>query len=224
MAEAYCSQCGGAIGAADRFCPACGTAIEPAVAEPAQAAPVAAPAVAVLPADETRLARYGRVAKIVALLAFLLPWVTISCAGHPIASVSGARLAAGVFSLTNPSTGVVEHHSSSPNIAIAIAAALIVLALLLSFAGAVRAAATAGLVCCAGAAALSAYAVLIEIPGRLGESLHRPPGGGNEFGASFDDSVARVVSVDSAVGFWIAIFALAAACFIDWRLLQRPGR
>jgi hypothetical protein len=45
--------------------------------------------------DSVRLLNYARAAKAAALLCFLLPWVTVSCSGRPVLSVSGADLARG---------------------------------------------------------------------------------------------------------------------------------
>ena len=176
MASMSCAQCGGAVGPSDRFCPACGTSTgeEPAAAEqPAAAATSVAPA----SFDTGRLRRFGQVAKTIALLAFLLPWVTISCAGQQIASVSGVRLATGVMTIRNPITHNLETHAGSANWAVLLAAAAVALALLVSFVLAGKRGALPSLALCAVAAALSIYAVLIDSPHQLGEAMQQrqPP-------------------------------------------------
>lgn len=51
------------------------------------------------PALMTNLARG---AKIIALLLFILPWVTISCAEQTLVSMSGVDLASGSVTMNNP--------------------------------------------------------------------------------------------------------------------------
>jgi hypothetical protein len=226
MASILCAQCGGAVGPDDRFCPACGTGVgETAVVadQPGTATTPAAP-----PSfDERRLARFGQIARTIALLAFLLPWVTVSCAGQQVASVSGVRLATGVVTVRNPMSGALETHAGSANWAVLLAAAAIALALLVGFVRAGRRGALTSLALCGAAAALSIYAVLIDIPQQVGAAVQqRQAGGGSDFGASFADSVAHMIHIDAAIGFWIALLALIAAGGLDWLVQRRapePG-
>ena len=50
----------------------------------------------------------ARGAKGAALLLFLLPWVTVSCAGQDLVSMSGMDLATGTVTVRNPITGATE--------------------------------------------------------------------------------------------------------------------
>src|SRR6478672_6066101 len=126
MAAAFCTKCGGPVELSDRFCASCGTNIgEPAVETSVPRPPAAASPPGL--SDTAALARFGRIARSVALLAFLLPWVTVSCAGQTIASVSGVRLATGAVTIRNPMSGAIETHAGSANWAVLVAAAAIVL-------------------------------------------------------------------------------------------------
>jgi uncharacterized membrane protein len=164
--------------------------------------------------------RFGRIARTVALLAFLLPWVTVSCAGQTIASVSGIRLATGVVTIRNPMSGVVETHAGTANWAVLLAALAIALALLVSFVPARRMVALLGLALSAAAAILAIYAVAIDIPQQLAAGFRDRPGSG-DFGTSLTHSVGDAIRVDSGGGFWITLLALAIACALDWRVLKR---
>lgn len=214
MAAIPCVQCGREVDSADRFCPSCGTGIgETPIATP-DSMPSASASL-----DENALGRFAQIARVVALLAFLLPWVTVSCAGQQIASVSGFRLATGAATtVRNPATGALETHSGLVNIAVLIAAVAIMLALLVGFVrmGRNGVLARAGL---SGAAALlSIYAVLVDIPGQVNAGLQQrqaPPAAG-DFGSSLADSVAHAIRVDAAIGFWITLLALITACALDW--------
>ncbi|HEY1605179.1 MAG TPA: hypothetical protein VGF77_06235 [Allosphingosinicella sp.] len=230
MTTASCASCGGALGAADLQCPACGASTGAPVDDAASVgdpAPAAAPAAAFL-SDESSLTRFGQVAKTIALLAFLLPWVTVSCAGQQIASVSGARLATGIVTITNPMTGAVERHAGSQNWFVLLAALAIVLALLISFVRSGKAGALAGLALSAVAAALSVYAILVDIPHQLLSGVRHQQGGGEvasagDFGSSVANSIEHAIKVDPAIGFWITLLALAAAIVLDWRLRSRSA-
>src|SRR5438270_4864921 len=153
-------------------------AVEPAVETPTAAI-----------AGDTGLKRFGQIAKTVALLSFLLPWVTISCAGQTVASVSGVRLATGLVSVRNPMNNAMESHNGSPDWLVLLAAAAIAAALAISFVLVARKAATAGLALCAAAALLSIYAVLVRIPGEVtagfrSQQAANAAGNANAFAAS----------------------------------------
>jgi len=81
------------------------------------------------------LLNIARGLKLVALLCFLLPWITVSCADQTLVSMSGYDLAAGSVTVHNPMTGEVRHppDAEHPEWPVLIAAALIAAALALSF-------------------------------------------------------------------------------------------
>ena len=184
---------------------------------------MSAPSTAASPptaSDTIALMRFGRIARTIALLGFLLPWVTVSCAGQTIASVSGVRLATGVVTIRNPMSGAIETHAGTANWAVLLTALAIVLALLVSFVPARRTAALLGLALSAAAATLAIYAVMIDVPEQLAAGF-RDRGDGGELGTSLAQSVDHAIRVESGGGFWITLLALAAACMLDWRLQKR---
>ncbi|MDP8995215.1 MAG: zinc ribbon domain-containing protein, partial [Pseudomonadota bacterium] len=114
-----CTNCGAPLEPGARFCPNCGAAVEPAAeAAPAAAEPItptaaepsAAPAPAAAAADASagplsNILTLARGAKGLALLCFVLPWMTVSCAGQKLVSMSGFNLATGNVVGPNPATG-----------------------------------------------------------------------------------------------------------------------
>jgi len=88
----------------------------------------------------------ARIAKLIALFGFVLPWVLVSCAGEPVGRVSGLDLATG---------GLGSHHAD-PNWWVAVSLAAVIAGLVLSFVLAARAAFVA-----VGAAALLALAASV---------------------------------------------------------------
>jgi hypothetical protein len=213
MADTICSKCGAAMAADARFCPACGASAGDAAADSAPVATLA-PETASSSSGTMSLTRFGQIAKTIALLAFLLPWVTISCGVQQIASVSGVRLATGVVSVRNPMSGAIESHSGSANWAILLAALAIAAALLVSFVRSGRAGALLGLVL--------SQQVMAGMRQQQGASgMANGTGSASDLGSSFTDSMAHMIRVDPAVGFWITLFALAAACVLDWMIHRR---
>jgi hypothetical protein len=79
-----------------------------------------------------RFWQWVRAAKIVALIAFFLPWVTVSCANTRLASASGWQLVTGHVSVTDPVTRATRH-GGDLNIVLLIALLCIVVGLILSF-------------------------------------------------------------------------------------------
>jgi hypothetical protein len=194
-----CSGCGAQLQPGARFCPACGQAVNEVPARPAEAA--------ALPAGEGASVRnLARVAQTVALLAFLLPWVTVSCQGQVLASVSGANLALGSVTVRNPMTGVAESHSSSPDLAILLALLMIAGGLVLTFRAEWPKAALANLAGSAVALVLIVYKVLLAGSATAASAASRR--------GDFDSGFARMISVDTAIGFWLACLALAAALLL----------
>jgi hypothetical protein len=66
----------------------------------------------------------ARVAKLVALLGFVLPWVLVSCSGEPIGRLSGIDLATG---------GAGQSPHGQPNLWVVISLAAVIAGLVVSF-------------------------------------------------------------------------------------------
>src|SRR6185295_17295914 len=78
----------------------------------------------------------GRIAKVVALLLFLLPWVTVSCADQTLVSMTGLDLATGHVNMTanpmgGPSMTAPAEHGG--DLFVILGAVLILVGLALSF-------------------------------------------------------------------------------------------
>lgn len=71
--------------------------------------------------DEVKAIQIGRAAQSFAIIGFILPWVTVSCSGQPLATASGLSLALGSITLHNPITGAVQHQHGHPNFFVALA-------------------------------------------------------------------------------------------------------
>lgn len=162
----------------------------------------------------------ARGAKGIALLLFLLPWVTISCQGQDLASFSGYNLATGSVSVPNPITGAAETPPGAGERDIpVIAAALLIL---LSFAATfVLKRGQAALVAAGGAAVsalLISYTVLVKVPAQMRESAAA------EGGASMDgQNIADMISVNVEIGFWLTLGALIAAVALNWLSRDRAS-
>ncbi len=160
----------------------------------------------------------ARGAKLVALLLFLLPWVTISCAEQTLASMSGLDLATGSVTMHNPMTGQSERPpgNEGPDYPVLVAGILIGLALVLGFVVKRSLAIWMGMVGSALAAALISYTVFIRIP----EKTHSAPpaAGGADAGSGMfnEQQLAELIRVDVAVGFWLTLAALLAAILLNW--------
>jgi lysylphosphatidylglycerol synthetase-like protein (DUF2156 family) len=172
----------------------------------------------------------GRAAKAAALLCFLLPWVTVSCAGRPLARMTGAGMATGkVESVAdappipgagpNPLANLGE--SSRPDLLIAAAAVLILVGLVATFLLPRPRAAVAGMIGAVAAAALIGYEVLVRLPGalesRMSEATKEAPAATNDFERAMQqqlEQIGQAISIDPQIGFWLTMAALVAAAVL----------
>lgn len=172
----------------------------------------------------------ARGAKGIALLCFLLPFVTVSCAGQPLARITGMQLATGSIQpigqngMPGAPTGgaaTTSQHYGLDIFALA-AALLIVLALVLTFVLARRRAALIAMALSAVAAVLLVFDVFVRIKGAATAQIREGMGSGGAApsgaGADFERQMQQMVnsiSVDPALGFWLCILALVAAIVIN---------
>jgi hypothetical protein len=160
------------------------------------------------------MANLARIAKVVALLLFVLPWVTISCAGTPLVTMSGVDLATGHIMMHNPMTGATESPpgANGGDIWVIVAAVLILAGLAATFVlkgrnGLIADMAGAGL-----AAAALAYTVLVRIP----NSAHASNAAGAAApGAPSPEQIAEMIQIKVQIGFWLTLLALIAAIVFD---------
>ena len=163
----------------------------------------------------------ARIAKLVALLAFFLPWILVSCSGNEIAHGSGWDLMVGHLRPSDQINGLQaqfgnEHSQQSvdqprPEIYAIAAFAVIALGLLASFVVKQRVAsglmlATAVL---GGALCFGAFA---HITSAMNEQIeHSARKQHNQLGIELGQSLQGSVRIEKQEGFWITIIALAAA-------------
>ena len=163
----------------------------------------------------------ARVAKLLALLLFLLPWVTVSCAEQPLISMSGLDLATGNVTMTNPVTHVTESApgAGKGDLLVMIGAIFILLSLAATFVLNRRTGAIAAIAGCALAAAALAYTVLVRIPKSAHEGALTGSGGGASQGVN-QAQIAEMIRVHIEIGFWLVLAALAAAIVLNFMAMK----
>lgn len=202
--------------------------------EPAGAPPPASPAP---PAARSGggLFNLARGLKGIALLLFMIPWVTVSCGGTELVTMSGYDLATGSISVRNPMTGQVESPPANPGGAgggrgsdmwVLGAAGLIVAGLLLTFVLPRALAALLAALGALGAAGLIGYTVLARLPAEMREQPLSPPGaeggGAAEMGMNAQQ-MAAMIQVEPKMGFWLVMAALIAAAVLNLMARGRAG-
>jgi hypothetical protein len=182
------------------------------------------------------IANLARIARVVALLLFLTPWMSVSCSTHgldqladlgpspvssgdvPIARATGLQLATGSVSYADaaPLSSAMNEVSNlfeKPNPAVVGAALLILLSLAASFVLNDAKGAIFGIAATALAAAALWYGVAVEIPSKAEALFHRL--GGHRMGVEIHANVQ--------IGFWLCVAALLAAIGLDALALRRTG-
>jgi len=156
----------------------------------------------------------ARVAKVVALLAFVLPWLVVSCNGTPLAEASGLDLVTGGVKAMNQEVS----ENRDPQWWAIGALALIVIGLALSFALKPVRRAAAGLGGAAAAAlVLSAVGMMLMIGSFRSEMTEKmnesnDPAANAIFDASeMQKAMAEAIRIDTKFGYWLELLALAGA-------------
>ena len=165
------------------------------------------------------LVNVARGLKLLALLFFLLPWVTVSCADQTLISMSGVDLATGSVTAHNPLTGETRTppEGASPDLPVLISALLIAAALVTGFILSRSQAAMVAIAAPAAAAALITYTVLVKIPARV------HAGAAAEASLGVDRMrVSDIIRVETAPGFWLTLAALLAAIVVSWMAWKAP--
>ncbi len=155
----------------------------------------------------------SRVGKIVALAAFFLPWMTVSCQGQPIATLNGVELATGLLSPeTTDRLGNLDVGAGQIQWLVLVAAIAGIAGLVIGWRRFTpdpsRNALIASCVA-AGCVFVSPFALEWGIESTLGMQ-----------GAGRDVSAA--VAVDRQFGFWVALAGFATAAFA-WRQQRRAN-
>lgn len=166
----------------------------------------------------------ARAAKGVALLCFVLPFVTVSCAGTTIGQITGVQLATGSVGQIGqnmpgaPTGGAAAAAPESSLDIFALGAALLIIAgLVVTFVLARRRASLIAMACAALAAVLIAFDVLVRIRGAVTDRV-RESSAGSAGTTEMDrqiqqqaEQMVQQISVSPAIGFWLCILALIGA-------------
>lgn len=167
------------------------------------------------------LGNLARIAKVLALLLFVLPWVTISCAEQPLVSMTGVDLATGHVMMHNPMTGATESPpgQSGGDIWVILAAVLIIAGLAASFLLKGRKGLIANMAGAGAAAAALAYTVLVRIP----STAHSGSAGPAAPGGPSPEQIAQMIHVEVEIGFWLTLLALIAAIVLDVLAMKKAA-
>jgi hypothetical protein len=202
-------------------------------------------------AGSSLFSNLARAAKVLALLLFLLPWVTVSCsqaamnraAGQagasggpampassdiPLAKGTGLQLATGSVSMVTDGMPQREGGPPAPDLkaelGVIVGAVLILLALAASFLLKGGMGAVAAIAGCVLAVVALCYSVFMHVPQMAREAFAasgNTPGGGS--GGPSSAQLAEIIQVRAEIGFWLTILALVAAIVLNFMAMRKPG-
>jgi disulfide bond formation protein DsbB len=159
--------------------------------------------------------RYVKIPKAIALLAFLLPWMTVSCSSTRVAEANGWELVLGRIRPVMQSATEAAPHADKINIYLAAAVALIVVGLILSLARKRMAAVVVAT--SLGALALIWAGAQQYTPQRLAEAAAKS---GKDM--NMDQIGTSLIRVDWQIGYWVALIALAVAAILAFLAIRDP--
>jgi hypothetical protein len=175
----------------------------------------------------------GRVAKIAALLGFLLPWVTVSCSGNEILTATGLQLMTGDPQPAGALEGMGGDDpakDAEPAIAVIVACAVLAIGLAVSFLTKARVAAAALLVGGLGGAGVSYYAMQnmrTEMAREIGEAQNETPDTGGFLSErdtrQMTSAVANAIRVEEEEGYWLTVGASLIAALLGLMVLAGAG-
>lgn len=166
--------------------------------------------------------RWVRVLKSGALVAFVLPWLTVSCSGQKITSASGLNLLSGQMSVTNPANGSSEAVNGSPSLLICLAALAIVVGLIYAFKSRDGSGQAAPIVFGTSSGALAL--IFLGTMGINGSTISAQAAARGQGGGWGAEMANAMIKVDYAFGFWLTALALAASGVIAWMIWQGKSR
>jgi hypothetical protein len=158
--------------------------------------------------------RYVKIPKAIALLAFLLPWMTVSCSNNKVAEANGWELVIGrirpviTAAADKPQTAHLNYY-------LAAAVALIVLGLILSLLH--RRLAIAVVATSLGALALIWAGTSQYSSARLAAAASK-----GSKGMNMDSVAASMIRVDWQIGYWVAVIALGIAAVLAFLAIRDP--
>lgn len=170
--------------------------------------------------------RFVKIPKIIALLAFFLPWMVVSCSGTRIAEATGAELVVGkIRPLMAEANKAVADQPTQINWYLVAAIALIVIGLIVSFLARRFAVLTIG----TSAAALVAvflgtneYTKKIAAASTSGGATPTPTAGDRGM-EQMGQMAASMVHVEWQIGYWITLLCLIVAAVLSFMSLSSRG-
>ena len=171
---------------------------------------------------------WARLAKVIGLLGFLLPWMTVSCQSTPLMTATGYQLAVGKVTASNPMTGQAQvfngNELTSVQIFILVALVVVVAGIALSFwPKAVRRAAPIVLAGALLGAALNGGAMAGALNAVQKELSEEKPE--DQWAAM----AAAQIKVSTRYGFWVTIgglltgAAIAGAAWAGYERIRIPA-
>ncbi|WP_375396141.1 hypothetical protein [uncultured Sphingomonas sp.] len=154
--------------------------------------------------------RCVRISKAIALIAFLLPWLTVSCSGRPIVKASGWDLMTGRLAMTDPLSDRIDVHAGATDWWLVLAVVLIVVGLVIAFR---RTPAPRTVL------ATSLGAVALVVQGTHGIDAPAVARLASREDARFDAAMAALIRIDWQYGYWLTLGALALAALCAALLL-----
>ena len=158
--------------------------------------------------------RYVKIPKAVALLAFVLPWMTVSCSNTKVAEANGWELVIGRIRPVVAAASEAPRHPQI-NYYLAAAVALILIGLVLSLAR--RRLAIAVVATSLGAVALIWAGTNQYSSQRLAEAATK-----NSHGLDMDSIATSAIRIDWQIGYWVALIALAIAAVLAFLAIRDP--
>ncbi|RYD52564.1 MAG: hypothetical protein EOP60_10015 [Sphingomonadales bacterium] len=165
--------------------------------------------------------KWIRIPKAIALLAFLLPWVTVSCSGQEVVSASGFGMALGRFSSQLPMATNGASPSGSINLWLILGLAAIVAGLVVSFRAPGRRSTLIIIGTSVAALALIWLGTMRLTKANLLREAAKRSGSGS-FENTMDQAAAAMIRIDWHFGFWLSIAGLVVALGMAW--LVHSGR
>lgn len=176
----------------------------------------------------------ARVAKLVALLCFFLPWILVSCSGNELVHGSGWDMMVGHLQPSDQINGLQDQFGNehtqqqmdkpAPEIFVIAAFAVIALGLALSFALRKRGAAMVMLATSLLGIVLS-FGAFAHIKSQMDDQVQRAERKQhNSLNIDLGGSVDGMVRIEKQEGFWATIIALVAAAVLSGATLTIPVR
>lgn len=163
-----------------------------------------------------------RISKGVALLAFLLPWVTVSCSGTEILSVSGLNMVSGQISMTNPMSGASEAvGSGTPDLWAVLALVAVVAGLIVAFLAKPGTTAKAPIII--GTSVAGLIGAIMAVAKINTNDIASQAGTTGDMGGMGGNIDATMITVDYKVGFWLIVLSLIASAVIAALIWKGKG-